>query len=291
MVVGAALASGCWVENPLFEGEASGTSGLSGSGEGTTTTGGGLSQIDASSAGEGSEGDSEGTGGQLSTTLAGAVTLSGGEETTGDGTTGDATEGTTATGGTTAESSGGEATTAGGEEPWPGETLRHFTKGSCGLLYGCFSGQQPVPARSWSIECFAAPVAPPFVVTRVGAGIGGLSGSPPTDVKFYNLKGGSIDGKPFAERYLGNLASLGMQSFPLDPPVPIAAQEFCVGIVGRDEKTQVLVGIDAVSKDGGKSFFQLLAPGNACDVGPGLLEVIMGVYAANWCVEVDIAPP
>ena len=283
-----ALGSGCWVENPLFDGGAtSGTSGLSGLEESTTTTTtSGLSQIDASSAGEGSEGDSEGTGGQLSTTLAGAMTLSGGEATTEEGTSGETTE----SGGTTAESSGGEATTAGGEEPWPGETLRHFPKGSCGLIYGCFSGGYPAPARAWSIECFTAPVPPPFVVTRVGASIGGLNGSPPTDVKFYNVNGNTLEGKPFAERELGPIDSLGMKSFPI-APVPIATQEFCVGIVGRDDKTQVIVGIDAVSKDGGKSFFQLRAPGAGCDVGPALLEGVLGVYTANWCVEVDIAPP
>lgn len=275
----AGLAGACLVENPGYEGESMGSTTASVSTTGTTEP----SMIDASSASAGTGSASEGTGsGGVGTSLVGGLSFSGGDGTTDVGTS----SGTG--GGTTAVDTG----TSTGDPPADAMTLSHYAPGACQLVYGCYSGKYPAPARTWSIECFDSPLSPPFVATRVGVGVGDLNGSPPTEIKFYRFQDGTmqLDGNPFAVRGVGSIGATGLQSFVMDPPVQVDDAAFCVGAVGMDEATQLLVGIDVTSPNGGKSFFQMTAAGMGCDTGTTLLEKALGETKASWCIEVDVAP-
>lgn len=273
-----ALVGACLVDNPGYQATSGASSSSTDEGASASTSGAG--EITGLDGGEvGSVGDeSDGSTGALGTSLiiSDSLTLSSGDASGGLSDTGGDTSGDTD--GTTGDSGGGPMMA----------TLRHYKDGECrGAYYCAYKGGDPAPAQTWSIECFLSPLEPPFSVTRVGVGVRGVNGAPGVDLKFYRRSNGVIEPEPFATRDVGAVASTGWRSFDVDPVV-VDAMELCVGAVGKDGATQLVVGIDATPPNPGASYFQMVAEGKGCDVNAGLLEPIMKVNSASWCINVDV---
>jgi len=284
-----ALSGACLVDNPGYQATSGGSSSMTA--EGSTSGAGEITGLDGGVVGTVGD-ESEGSTGVIGTSLivSDSLTLSGGDDSGGLSDTGDVSGGDsegTSEGGTDASTSAGSGDSgdSGGSMM---ATLRHYKDGECSGAYYCsFPGGLPAPAQTWSIECFVSPFEPPFSATRASVRVRGLHGAPGVDLRFYRRVGGVIEVMPFATRDVGVVASTGWKTFEFEP-VGVDVSEFCVGAVGKNEATQLVVGIDTTPPDLGASYFQMGAQGKGCDVNAGLLESIMKVKSASWCLSVDV---
>ncbi|MCA9636149.1 MAG: hypothetical protein KC420_09005 [Myxococcales bacterium] len=265
-----ALASGCFVDPGAGSsggGEASDAStGASASGASATTS---STSSSASNSSTSSTGPSTNDGDTATGTTGGAST--GGGESSGQ---------------VSGDPSTGAMTTTGDGEPL---LLSNTVGASCDNSPHCAYNGQTAPARISAFECFSAPIAPPFAVTRVEGELRALLGMPAPELRVYTLNPDT--------KTLGTLiAAVGFPPIAddtfisLTPPEPIAVDvaDFCVAIIGGDEATTL---VPAATLDGsaGPAFVEIVGPGS-CSLPLTPLSSVLESPNARYCIAVEITP-
>lgn len=267
------VAPACLIENPNFDVKDSGALA-------TDATIGGAS--------------TSGTGGAPTGTDATTSGASGGLGSTGDGATTGATTGTITDATTTANTDTSTDASTGAPQPVSAE-LRHYPDlAQCDFPYWCVLGgdvHNPSSAENWDVECFDAPFAPPFVVERVGFVVFGRKDGPQAALEFHAYDDGAQAPvkDPFHAVPLGVIDSDGHLDFPLDPPVVVEVQRFCISVrSGAQFGPQLGLALDDVPAPAGQSFVGLQGP-QGCDIPP-LADItkVASSSKTQWCIDATI---
>lgn len=259
------VVGGCLLENPEFQGGTGdvGTSGGPGTSSGPGTNSGPATTGDATSS-DGSGSASQGWGSSSVATT---------EEPGGSSSTTD-------------------STTDAAFDPM---TLKAYDSASCGRGLGCFGKmQQILPAEIAGFECFTAPVAPPFVLTRVGFEVRFIRGTPAARLVVTPFDQGAMlpGGPAIALVELGPVDQVAYRSFDLAQPVLVDQQHFCVGIQGGDhDATTLSLRTDEVTMAPGEAFASMSSMYPECQTPLSDARVVFGSSYVHYCIDADIAPP
>jgi hypothetical protein len=303
LLVASAAASACFVTNPTFDlkGETTGATSITGAQGDTTGTGESSDPAPTTSGGSGTAG--------LTTaglTTAGVTTT--GLTTTDASTTDVTTTGVTTTGGVgdADSSSGGASLSTTGDGTTTGETtgapqpmtaeLRHYPdEAQCDFPFWCvFNGDisKPSTAENRNVECFDAPLDPPFTVERVGFVVYGSKNSPAAKLEFHSYDDGAK--KPVAAPFhvvdIGKIDGNGYRDFPLDSPVFVDAHRFCISVhSGQQFGPQLGLALDDVLAPAGQTFVAINGP-QGCQL-PALTDIttLQSSKKTQWCIDATIS--
>ena len=185
--------------------------------------------------------------------------------------------------------------TTGAPQPMTAELKHYADIAQCDFPFWCVSGKDinmPGTAENWAAECFDAPFAPPFIVTRVGFAVFGSKDDPDASLEFhaYDMDAQAPVMEPFHVRALGVIASAGYRDFTLDPPVVVDAQRFCISVhSGSEFGSQLGLGLDDVLAPPGQTFVGINGP-SGCDVGKFTdLSTIDASSETQWCIDATIS--
>ncbi|MCB9569130.1 MAG: hypothetical protein H6710_18265 [Myxococcales bacterium] len=276
-LLGAAMATGCVLDNPSFDGLSGAETGVGAASYGASWgSSDGLSGGDSEGEdGSSSEGDSEGASGGLSE----GASSSGGETSgsVSDGADTD-TDGTgTDTDGVDTGADTGTADTTGGDA---GIEVGHASDASCDQTFWCLQGQ--VGAVNLPVECFDVGIAPPYIVDRVDFQVFARKGAPPTAIEIYEYDAATkrpfFD--PIATQWLGAIDGEGKQSVAIDP-VEVSTPRVCVGVRSGDAlSTQLGIATTGAQPPWSTSF---LGGSGGCTL-PTHTDV-RTIGGSPWCIS------
>lgn len=183
----------------------------------------------------------------------------------------------------------------GAPEPMTFELKHYPDLAQCDFPFWCvYNGDinNPSSAENWDAECFAAPVAPPFTVTRVGFAVFGSTGGPSATLEFHEYDNNTSHPvvPPFQSVNIGVVDSTGYKSFPIDPPVVVNVQRFCISVhSGTPNGPQLGLATDDVLAPAGQTFFGMLGPQN-CNFSTFTdLSTVNSSSKTQWCIDATIA--
>ena len=292
-LVASLAATACLVtENPGFQlNSGSGSASTTSTASGTTGTTG--TATDTAPTGTG--GSASGSSGEVSTDPLLTTT----QDLTTTGTTTVVPDTATTTDATTTDATTTDATTTGAPQPMTAELKHYADPMQCNLPFWCVFDEdihKPSAAENWEAECFDAPFAPPFTVTRVGFAVFGSKGDPDASLEFhaYDMGAQAPVMKPFHVRALGFIASAGHHDFTLNPPVVVDAQRFCISVhsglkLGSQLGLGLGLGPDNVLTPPGQTFVGINGP-PGCNVGKFTdLSTIVKSLKTQWCIDATIS--
>ena len=250
-------------------------------------------ELTSASTGE-AQTDTTGESSGAPTTSAGDTTIA----TTTGGLGDDSTSTTSSTTGASLTTTGDDTTTDATTGPPPPMTaeLRHYPEQSqCDFPFWCVVNgdiNNPSTGENRNVECFDAPFAPPFTVDRVGFVVFGSKNGPKAKLEFHGYDDGAQKpvGDPFATVDIGVVEGKGYREFPLDPPVVVEAQRFCINVhSGEQAGPQLGLALDQVPAPAGQTFVGINGPG-MCQV-PAVTDIINlnNSKKTQWCIDATIS--
>lgn len=183
----------------------------------------------------------------------------------------------------------------GAPEPMTHELKHYPDLAQCDFPFWCvFNGEinNPSSAENWDAECFAAPIDPPFTVSRVGFAVFGSKGGPSATLDFHEYDNNASHPvmAPFQSVNIGVVDSPGYKSFPIDPPVVVNVQRFCISVhSGQQYGPQLGLATDDVLAPAGQTFVGIKGP-PGCEIGTFTdLSTVNSSTKTQWCIDATIA--
>ncbi|MBK7825329.1 hypothetical protein [Nannocystis sp.] len=185
--------------------------------------------------------------------------------------------------------------TTGAPEPMTHELKHYPDLAQCDFPFWCVFGDDinnPSSAENWDAECFASPIAPPFTVSRVGFAVFGTKGGPSATLDFHEYDNNTSHPvmAPFQSVNIGVIDSTGYKSFPIDPPVVVNVQRFCISVhSGQQFGPELGIAVDDVLAPAGQTFVGIKGP-PGCNINTFTdLTTVNSSTKTQWCIDATIA--